>query len=133
MNRDPRESRGTQLLKGVLDMLLLALIAEEPRYGYEMVQELGRRGLRLVGEGSIYPVLGRLEKAGLIEGYFQPSPQGPPRKYYRLRPGGGETLEQWIQEWRQFAAGVAAVLQRFSAQAARGENPSPSRGTSEHP
>lgn len=105
------ENRSTQLLKGVLDMLLLALIAEGPRYGYEMVQALSRRGLDLVSEGSIYPVLGRLEKAGLIEGYFEPSPQGPRRKYYRLRPRGREVLDRWVDEWRRFAAGVTAVLQ----------------------
>lgn len=108
-----QEHRSTQLLKGVLDMLLLALIAERPRYGYEMVQALSRRGLELVSEGSIYPVLGRLEKAGLIEGYFEPSPQGPRRKYYRLRPAGREALRRWAGEWRRFAAGVTAVLQEL--------------------
>lgn len=109
------EARGSQLLKGVLDMLLLALIAEQPRYGYEMVEELGRRGLRLVSEGSIYPVLARLERSGLIQGYFEPSPQGPPRKYYRILPRGSQALRQWVDEWQRFARGVDAVVVRHAA------------------
>ena len=125
-NREPRESRSSQLLKGVLDMLLLALIAEQPRYGYEMVQELGRRGLELVSEGSIYPVLGRLEKAGLVEGSFEPSPQGPPRKYYHLRPEGWQVLQHWVDEWRRFARGVTAVLERC---AVAGAEPAPAPGS----
>jgi len=112
-SRDPRDrrvSRTTQLLKGVLDMLLLALIAEEARYGYQLVEELGRRGLELVSEGSIYPVLARLERMGLITGRFEPSPQGPPRKYYHLEAAGRAALTAWVEEWRRFAAGVAGVL-----------------------
>lgn len=108
-----RAGRTTQLLKGVLDMLLLALIAEEARYGYQLVEELGRRGLELVSEGSIYPVLARLERMGLIEGRFEPSPQGPPRKYYHLQEAGRVALEQWVDEWRRFQAGVASVLSRI--------------------
>ena len=60
----------SQLLKGVLDMCLLSLIADEPSYGYEMAAKLKGRGLQLVSDGSIYPTLSRLQKAGLVEGYF---------------------------------------------------------------
>ncbi|EKP95401.1 PadR family transcriptional regulator [Thermaerobacter subterraneus] len=108
--RSRDETRGSQLLKGVLDMLLLALIAEQPRYGYQMVEELGRRGLHLVSEGSIYPVLARLERAGYVQGYFEPSPQGPPRKYYRTLPHGQQVLHRWVDEWHRFARGVDAVV-----------------------
>lgn len=101
----------SQLLKGVLDMCLLALIAEEPSYGYEMVDKLDGRGLHLVSEGSIYPTLSRLQKAGLIEGYFvETGGSGPPRKYYRLAPRGGEQLAAWSEEWQRLASGVQAVL-----------------------
>lgn len=102
--------RSTQLLKGVLDMCLLALIAEEPSYGYEMVAKLERRGLELVSEGSIYPLLSRLQKRGLIEGYFVESATGPPRKYYRIAPNGSEQLAEWTDEWRRLSQGVGAVL-----------------------
>lgn len=93
-------------------MCLLALIADTPCYGYEMVQKLQVYGLELVSEGSIYPLLSRLEKAAFIEGYFVPSEIGPPRKYYRILPRGQQALTEWINEWKQFSASVNALLQR---------------------
>ena len=100
----------SQLLKGVLDTCLLALIAEEPSYGYEMVDKLEHRGLELVSEGSIYPLLSRLQKKNLIEGYFVESTGGPPRKYYRIAPAGSEQLSAWEHEWERLSRGVRAVL-----------------------
>jgi PadR family transcriptional regulator PadR len=101
----------SQLLKGVLDMCLLALIAEEPSYGYEMADKLERRGLHLVSEGSIYPTLSRMQKAGLIEGYFvEADGSGPPRKYYRIAEPGKQRLAAWTEEWDRFSAGVKTVL-----------------------
>ena len=103
--------RSSQLLKGVLDMCLLALIAEEPSYGYEMVRKLQDRGLALVGEGSIYPLLSRLQRQDLVESYFVEVPGGgPPRKYYRIRPAGRDRLAEWSEEWRRLATGVEQVL-----------------------
>ena len=61
--------RRTELLRGVLDLCLLAVMDEEPAYGYEMTKRLRDRGLAIVGEGSIYPLLGRLERDGLVETY----------------------------------------------------------------
>jgi len=100
----------SQLLKGVLDMVLLALIAEEPSYGYEMVDKLQTKGLELVAEGSIYPLLSRLQKKGYIEGYFVESASGPPRKYYRIAKTGQEQLADWSEEWNRLSAGVGEVL-----------------------
>lgn len=102
--------RSSQLLRGVLDLCLLALLAESPRYGYEIVRRLEERGLALVAGGSIYPALSRLEQAGLIEGYWQPSADGPRRKYYRLRPAGRQELVRWAREWEVFRDGVDAVI-----------------------
>ena len=100
----------SQLLKGVLDMCLLAVIAEEPSYGYEMVRKLQDRGLALVSEGSIYPLLGRLQKQRLVEGYFVANPDGPDRKYYRIASAGRQRLTGWIAEWNQFSGGVEKIL-----------------------
>ena len=72
-------SRRTQLLRGVLDLCLLAVIEDEPAYGYEMTKRLRARGLSIVGEGSIYPLLGRLERERLVETYRAASNGGPPR------------------------------------------------------
>ena len=91
-------------------MCLLALLARQPRYGYEIVQQLTQQGLDLVSEGSIYPLLSRLQQRGLIEGYLVPSTEGPMRKYYRLLPEGAKQLEQWRAEWETFAGAVEHSL-----------------------
>lgn len=101
---------GSQLLKGVLDMCLLAVIAEQATYGYEMARKLESRGLRLASEGSIYPLLSRLQRQGLVEGYLVESAGGPARKYYRLAPTGARTLSAWIADWEALAAGVNGVI-----------------------
>ena len=103
--------RSSQLLKGVLDMCLLAVIADEPSYGYEMVRKLSDRGLDLVGEGAIYPVLSRMQRSGLIEGYLVASPEGPARKYYRIEEKGRAALEEWSDAWRHLTRGVENVLE----------------------
>jgi PadR family transcriptional regulator, regulatory protein PadR len=110
MNRLRMENRSTQLLKGTLDMCLLALLREQPCYGYEIVQHLARYGLDLVSEGSIYPLLSRLLTHGYLESYLVSSAEGPSRKYYRLRPEGAKQLEQWQTEWDTFARAVECLL-----------------------
>lgn len=103
--------RRSQLLKGVLDMCLLAIISEEPSYGYEMADKLSQRGLTLKSEGSIYPTLSRMQRSGLIEGYFvEADGTGPPRKYYRIAEEGTERLEEWKDEWFALAIGVSQVM-----------------------
>jgi PadR family transcriptional regulator PadR len=102
--------RSSQLLRGVLDVCLLALIAEKDRYGYEIVRQLEERGLALVGEGSVYPLLSRLQRSGQIEGFLVPSNEGPARKYYRITPGGRKALRTWTNEWKSFAGSVQRVL-----------------------
>lgn len=111
LGRSPERGHTTQLLHGVLDMCLLSIISDEPSYGYEMVSKLGERGLDLASEGSIYPLLSRLQKQGIIEGYLVQSSEGPARKYYRISKKGGEVLEQWIGEWDEFRSSVDAVLE----------------------
>jgi PadR family transcriptional regulator PadR len=104
------DQRSSQLLRGVLDLCLLAVIAEEPAYGYEMTKRLRARGLSSVGEGSIYPLLGRLEREGLVETYRAASNGGPPRKYYRLSRWGQRQLAAGVSEWRTARSAVDAVL-----------------------
>ncbi|HEX6220369.1 MAG TPA: PadR family transcriptional regulator [Acidimicrobiia bacterium] len=92
-------------------MCLLSIIEEEASYGYEMVSKLRDRGLDLASEGSIYPLLSRLQKQGLIEGYLVQSSEGPARKYYRMSDEGRGTLGQWKREWREFSSSVDEVLE----------------------
>lgn len=91
-------------------MCLLSIIDDEASYGYEMVAKLRARGLDLASEGSIYPLLSRLQKQGMIQGYLVQSSEGPARKYYRMSKRGHEVLEQWKDEWSHFRDSVDAVL-----------------------
>ena len=108
--RGAGQSQRTQLLHGVLAMCLLSVIEEEASYGYEMVSKLRERGLDLASEGSIYPLLSRLQKQGIIEGYLVQSSEGPARKYYRMSDSGRKTLQVWRKEWIEFSSSVDAVL-----------------------
>lgn len=92
-------------------MCLMSIINEEASYGYEMVRKLRDRGLDLASEGSVYPLLSRLQKNGLIEGYLVQSSEGPARKYYRMSDQGKKTLSQWLDDWHGFRDSVDAVLE----------------------
>jgi len=105
-----QEGRRSQLLRGVLDLCLLAVIEEGPAYGYEMTKRLRGRGLSIVGEGSIYPLLGRLERDGLVETHRAASNGGPPRKYYSLSPEGVRVLEAGVNEWKVARDAVDGAL-----------------------
>jgi PadR family transcriptional regulator PadR len=109
-------SRRTQLLRGVLDLCLLAVIEDEPAYGYEMTKRLRARGLSIVGEGSIYPLLGRLERDGLVETYRAASNGGPPRKYYRASAEGQRALAAGVSDWRAARDALDAVLAPVEAE-----------------
>jgi PadR family transcriptional regulator, regulatory protein PadR len=104
------EGRRSQLLRGVLDLCLLAVMDEGPTYGYEMTKRLRARGLSIVGEGSIYPLLARLEREGLVETHRAASNGGPPRKYYRPSHEGRQALAAGVSEWRATRDALDAVL-----------------------
>src|SRR5580704_7577065 len=104
------EGRRSQLLRGVLDLCLLAVMGDGPAYGYEMTKRLRARGLSIVGEGSIYPLLGRLERDGLVETHRAASNGGPPRKYYRASSSGQRALAAGALQWREVRDAVDAVL-----------------------
>ena len=107
----PTMDHRSQLLKGVLDMCLLSVIEEEPSYGYEMANKLSTRGLNLANEGSVYPTLSRMQRSGLIEGYFvEAEGSGPPRKYYRIAKQGRTRLKEWKEEWSTLSKSVDQVV-----------------------
>jgi PadR family transcriptional regulator, regulatory protein PadR len=110
------ENRRSQMLRGLLDLCLLAVIADEPAYGYEMTRRLRERGLATVGEGSIYPLLGRLEREGLVTTHRAASNGGPPRKYYRASPSGRRALAEGVSAWREVRGEVDSVLAPIGAE-----------------
>ncbi|HLE95718.1 MAG TPA: PadR family transcriptional regulator [Acidimicrobiia bacterium] len=91
-------------------MCLMSIIDEEASYGYEMVKKLRDRGLDLASEGSVYPLLSRLQRQGMIESYLVQSSEGPARKYYRMSNRGRSSLAQWRNDWIGFRDAVDGVL-----------------------
>ncbi|MBL8932127.1 MAG: PadR family transcriptional regulator [Kineosporiaceae bacterium] len=100
----------TQLRRGVLESCVLALLREEPRYGFDIVRELSEADGLLTSEGTIYPLLSRLRKEGLVVTTWQPSDAGPPRRYYALTGDGRTALDRFLQDWRRFRDSVDRVL-----------------------
>lgn len=89
----------TQLRKGVLELAVLNALADEPLYGYDIVRALDEGEGLGIAEGTIYPLLSRLKKEGLVETYLEDSPEGPARKYYRLTATGRRMLEAMNDHW----------------------------------
>jgi PadR family transcriptional regulator PadR len=102
----------SQLLKGVLTLVLLRLLAERESYGYELVNRVHELGLVDVQDGSIYPALGRLEREGFVSSRLVPSSAGPARKYYRLSRSGQASLAQRQRAWADLVALVGPLLAR---------------------
>ena len=101
-----------ELKSGTLEMILLRLLSERPMVGYELVSELrARAGEQFsLKEGTLYPVLYRLETAGWIEPRWETLERGVPRNYYRLTRPGAVQLRALIREWRAFAKTVNGLL-----------------------
>ncbi len=102
----------TQMRKGAVEYCVLALLAGRPRYGYELIQALSRVDGMLVTEGTIYPILSRLKREGLVQTEWQESREGPPRKYYHLTDRGQTALDQFRAQWRVFSRAVETILER---------------------
>lgn len=89
----------TELLKGTLEGCVLEIISRGKAYGYEITRQINELGLNDVVEGTVYAILVRLEKRGLVEVEKRPSEIGPPRKLYTLNDAGKAELEQFWVKW----------------------------------
>ena len=100
------------LLSGSTPMLVLSLLKDGDKYGYEMVSELAKRSDDTfeLKEGTLYPMLHTLEKNKWVSSYIKQTPTGRERKYYRLTSQGREQLEYKEKEWKVFSEKVNAVL-----------------------
>lgn len=101
--------RRSLILRGVLDLCLLALLEDRPVYGYELSQRLAEQGLLMSG-GSTYPLLARLERTGLVSTEMLRSGSGPPRKYYSMTHAGHEVLREGAAEWSSISRAVTGLL-----------------------
>lgn len=97
-----------QFKKGVLELCVLAILDKKDCYGYEMVDEISKN--ISISEGTIYPLLKRLKKDGLVTSYLKESQNGPPRKYYRITDMGKEKKEKLVAEWDEFSVSVSNLL-----------------------
>lgn len=100
----------TQLLKGVLDLAVLAVLADEDGYGYDVVRRLRNGGLDDVGDASVYGTLRRLFQQGKLTSYVVPSDEGPHRKYYGLNAAGRDALEEATKQWTSFSDVMDVLL-----------------------
>ncbi|MCU1431723.1 MAG: transcriptional regulator, PadR-like family [Actinotalea sp.] len=123
------DARDPQLLKGVLPMLVLLLLTEQESYGYELVTRLQADGLVDISTGTVYPVLSRLEREGLVASRLVASTAGPARKYYVPTGDGARELDRAVSGWRDLTATVGAVLGR-SARTSLPADPLPSPASS---
>jgi PadR family transcriptional regulator, regulatory protein PadR len=89
----------TELLKGVLEGCVLELISREETYGYEITRRLNALGFDDVVEGTVYTILLRLEKNGLVDVTKKPSEMGPPRKFFALNNAGHQELTDFWNRW----------------------------------
>jgi PadR family transcriptional regulator PadR len=94
----------------VLEHCVLALLRDGERYGFELTRELSGSRALATSEGTIYPLLARLRRDGLVATTWRESASGPPRRYYRLTDGGLDALDRFALEWERFRAAVDDIL-----------------------
>ena len=99
----------TQFKKGVLELCALTVLLKEDRYGYELADMLGNK--MSISEGSVYPMLKRLQSDGYFDSYLKESPNGPARKYYRITLKGRERQKLLQDQWSEFASQVNSFFE----------------------
>lgn len=101
-------SMNIQLKKGVMEIVVLSMLRRKEYYGYELVTDISK--YIEMSEGTIYPLLSRFKKDGLVETYLAESHNGPPRKYYRITSAGQTEFKESVREWMQFNKAVTKIL-----------------------
>lgn len=102
----------SQMMKGILEGCILKVIGDKESYGYEIVDQMQSYGFEEMKEGTLYPLLLRLEKKNYITATFQESPMGPKRKYYHLTEEGREYVREFDAAWEQLKRSVDRVMRR---------------------
>jgi PadR family transcriptional regulator PadR len=104
------QAQVAQMQRGVLPYCVLAMLRDGERYGFELVQALGAVDGMVTSQGTIYPLLARLRRQGLVGTSWRESDAGPPRRYYRLTAAGQSALAGFSRDWAQLRDGVDALL-----------------------
>ena len=101
----------SQMLKGILENCILKIISLHETYGYEISQKLRSYGFMEISEGTIYPLLLRLEKNGLITATYKASDSGPPRKYFFITEDGVREMERFLENWREMETAINRIFE----------------------
>jgi PadR family transcriptional regulator PadR len=101
----------TQILKGLLEGCILKIVSENETYGYEVCERLIDFGFQEISEGSVYPILIRLEKKKLLYSVMKESPLGPMRKYYYLTEDGRKELKEFKDSWNEIKKSIDNVME----------------------
>jgi PadR family transcriptional regulator PadR len=104
--RDPL----TELRRGVLEYCVLAVMRQKEAYAFDIVRVLSDAGGLVTSEGTIYPLLSRLRRDGLVQTTWRESESGPPRRYYQLTNDGQRALDDFVGDWKRFRDAVDAVF-----------------------
>lgn len=100
-----------QIRRGAIEYCVLALLRDGgEQYGFDLVRQLAAADELVTSEGTIYPLLARLRREGLVETTWRESREGPPRRYYRITPGGKEALASFTEQWTRFRSSVDRLL-----------------------
>ena len=112
---DGQDALLAQMRRGTLQYCVLALLASEERYGFDLVRDLAAVDGMVTSEGTIYPLLSRLRKNGLVDSHWIESSSGPPRRYYRLTDTGRRALGDFRHEWSRFRDAVDTLVEGRAA------------------
>ena len=99
-----------QMRRGSIEYCVLALLQGEPRYGLDITRTLSSADGLVTSEGTVYPLLTRLRRDGLVESFWQESDAGPPRRYYRITDAGRAALVAFVRQWTKFRDAVDGIL-----------------------
>lgn len=102
----------TQLRRGLVELCVLAMLRDDEAYGYEIVERLNAEASLEVSESTVYPILARLHRDNLLAQRKVTSSSGPPRRYFRLTPGGRRHFEEMLKEWESLNACVYQLTQK---------------------
>ena len=105
------EATISQLRRGVLEFCVLALLREGERYSFDLVRALGDAEGLVTSEGTLYPLLGRLRRDGMVKSTWRESASGPPRRYYRITAAGDAALRAFASQWAQFRDSVDTLME----------------------
>jgi PadR family transcriptional regulator PadR len=104
------DAQVAQMRRGLLPYCVLAMLRDTERYGFELVQALGSVDGMVTGQGTIYPLLSRLRRQGMVGTTWPESAAGPPRRYYQLTAAGRTALAEFTRDWTQLRDSVDTLL-----------------------